>query len=130
MAKTVLAECNTRQSDQKPAFYLFLLFHPNKQNIYYIIITKFTNHHIHHRDHISHKNHITHNHPKVHKIITYITKFTNMSKFRPIFTNISITNSQTHVQTKFLTQVSQSPLTEDHQRGGRLYWFGEGLGKP
>jgi hypothetical protein len=27
---------------RNPLFYLFLLFHPNKQNIYYIYITKFT----------------------------------------------------------------------------------------
>jgi hypothetical protein len=36
------AEChghNTRQSDQEVLFYLFLLFHPNKQKIYIIHIT-------------------------------------------------------------------------------------------
>jgi hypothetical protein len=70
-----------------PLFYLFLLFLPNKQKIYHIII-KYTlhmshNHHIHNRDHIFHKNH------KPHKF------FTNMPMFIPSFTNISITISQT-----------------------------------
>jgi hypothetical protein len=94
-AKALFVECNTRQSDHKPSFYLFLLFHSNKQNIYHIIITYTSqssqNHHIHHRDHISHKDH------KSHKF------FTNMSKFRPSFTNISITNTHKHKYHKFET---------------------------
>jgi hypothetical protein len=53
------AECNTRQSGQNTSFYLFLLFHPNKQKIYHIIITYTSqishNHHIHNRDHIFNK---------------------------------------------------------------------------
>jgi hypothetical protein len=41
-AKAFFAECNTRQSDQYTPFYLFFLFHPDKQNIhhrYYHIYT-------------------------------------------------------------------------------------------
>jgi hypothetical protein len=42
---TFFGECydnNTRQSDQKIPFYMFLLFHPNKQKIYIIHITYIT----------------------------------------------------------------------------------------
>jgi hypothetical protein len=69
------AECyghGTRQSTSVPSvtldkvtrillFYLFLLFHPNKQNIYHIIITYTSlsshNHHIHQTYDIAHKDH-------------------------------------------------------------------------
>jgi hypothetical protein len=54
-----------------PLFYLFLLFHPNKQNIYHIIITYTSqNHHIHNRDHIFYKktqiSQVFHKHVYVH----------------------------------------------------------------
>jgi hypothetical protein len=70
-----------------PRFYLFFLFHPNKQNIYhrYHIIITYTsqishNHHIHNRDHIFHNSN---------------KFFTNMYMFIPSFTNINVTNSKT-----------------------------------
>jgi hypothetical protein len=86
------AECNIRQCDQKPHFYLFLLFQPNKQNIYHIIITytaqSSQNHHIHNRDHIyiSQK-------PKISQVFHKYKydKDHKSYKFRPSFTNISIT---------------------------------------
>jgi hypothetical protein len=87
----------------KTPFYLFLLLHPNKQNIYHIIITYTSqssqNHHIHHKDHISHKDH------KSHKF------FTNMTKFRPSFTNISITNTLKHKFRPTSEQVSHISIT-------------------
>jgi hypothetical protein len=46
------AECyvhDTRQSDHNTTFYLFLLFHPNKQKIYHIIII-YTSHISHNFD--------------------------------------------------------------------------------
>jgi hypothetical protein len=81
---TSLSSVTLGKVTQIPLFYLFFLFHPNKQNIYHIIITYTShishNHNIHKRDHIFHKS----------------NKFlTNMSLFIPSFTNISITNSQT-----------------------------------
>jgi hypothetical protein len=49
---------NTRQSDQKAPFYLFLLLHPNKQKIYIIDITYISqNQNMYHQHHISHKYH-------------------------------------------------------------------------
>jgi hypothetical protein len=57
--KYLFAECYTRQSYQNTHFYLFLLFHPNKQKIYYIIITHASqNHHIHQTHDIAHKDHM------------------------------------------------------------------------
>jgi hypothetical protein len=69
------AECYTRQSDQYIPFYLFLLFHPNKQII-------------------------SHNHHMYHIYITYLTKTinkTNSHKGLPTCsnTNISIKHSRT-----------------------------------
>jgi hypothetical protein len=34
-AKCLFAECDTRQNDQYTSFYLFSLFHPNKQKIFH-----------------------------------------------------------------------------------------------
>jgi hypothetical protein len=57
-------------SDQNTPFYLFFLLHPNKQNIYHIIITYTSqisqNHHIHQTHDIAHKDHMfLHIHHKV-----------------------------------------------------------------
>jgi hypothetical protein len=58
-----------------PIFYLFLLFHPNKQKMYHIIITYTShisqNHHIHQTHDIAHKDHMFLH--KDHKV-TSITK--------------------------------------------------------
>jgi hypothetical protein len=62
--------------------YFYYSIQTNKTYIKYTSQSS-QNHDILHRGHISHKNH------KSHKF------FTNMSKFRPSFININITNSQT-----------------------------------
>jgi hypothetical protein len=63
-----------------PEIRVWQLFHPKKQNIYHIIITKFI---IHNRDHISHKNHKFHEFFHKHKY----HKDHTPHKFRPSYTN-------------------------------------------
>jgi hypothetical protein len=80
------AECyslDTRQSTYLPSvtigkvtriplFYLFLLFHPNKQNICHIIIT--------------YTSQISHNHHRYHIYITYLTKTINYHHIKQVRT--------------------------------------------
>jgi hypothetical protein len=72
---------NTRQCDQTTPFYLFLLFHPNKQKIYHIIITYTSqisqNHHIHQTHDIAHKDHMFLH--KDHKVTSITKLFTTLT---------------------------------------------------
>jgi hypothetical protein len=62
----------SRQSDQNTPFYLFLLSHPNKQNIYHIIIT--------YTSQSSQNHHIRQTHDIVHKYHMFLHKVTSITK--------------------------------------------------
>jgi hypothetical protein len=107
-----------------PPFICFLLFHPNKQKIYFtdITYTSQISHtsHICHRHHIHHRSHISHRHHKfLHKHFKSHMSTKNNSQNSQVVMHIS---SET-------TNVCHKQVSKDHQLGGQILWFGEAMGQ-
>jgi hypothetical protein len=86
LGKEHFVECNTRQSVLKTHFYLFLSFHPNKQNIYIINIT-----------YITESTHVSPT-PYISQISPHQTSFTNISLTKYLTTPSINTNYYQHQQ--------------------------------